>query len=203
MALDFAGLKSIISSWALPGGEPGFDLQLPGFIQMAEARFNREVRAHNMIGVSDMTTDEPFPEMPPDWLETIQVSYKGGAPLKQLTINQQQLAFYAAGVPWGYCNTDGGLRLVPSPNAEQTFEIVYYRSLEALSDLVPVNWMLFMHPDCYIFASLQYAQDFLQNTEESVKYGALAGDMIAKVNERSKEQEFSRAQTLTRTVSFG
>lgn len=203
MSLTYTELKSVLTDWALPGGEPIFNTQLPGFVQMAEARFNREIRAHNMVGVGEMTTSQPFPSVPPDWIETIAINNKGGRPLVQLTINQQQASFYASGVPWGYCNTDGGFRLVPSPNAERTYEIVYYRSLQPLSDLNPSNWLLFLHPDCYIYGALQHAQHFLGNDEEEQKCAAITTAMIQSINEKSKDQEFSRGQVLTRAISFG
>lgn len=203
MALTYAALKSIVTDWALPGGEPNFNLQLTNFIQMAEARFNRELRTMNMIGVSDMTTDKAFPGVPPDWLETIAISVKDGRPLEHLTINQRQAAFYPAGIPWGYCNVDGGYRLVPSPSAERTYEVTYYRSLEALSDVNPLNWLLFTAPDAYISCTLSYAHSYLENDEAMQKYTALATDAIQKMNEQSKNQEFSRGQPLTRAISFG
>jgi hypothetical protein len=208
MSLDYQGLKDVIMSWALAGNEPTFNAQLPGFIQMAEARFNREIRAQNMIGVSTMTTSLAFPEVPPDWIETIHITDKsripgGSVPLKQLTINQQQMALYGVGTPWGYANTDGGFRLVPAPDGERIYEITYYRSLEPLSDLSPTNWLLFLHPDCYIYGALQYASDFLRNDEDEQKYVALTKDIIDNINARSKDQEFSRGQVLTRAISFG
>lgn len=206
--MDYARLKQQITDWALPGGEACFTAQVPHFIRLAEARFNREIRAHNMIGVSEMVTSQPFPSMPPDWLETIAVTDRsqwpgGSVPLKHLTINQQQCAFYGVGVPWGYANTDGGFRLVPSPNAARTYEVTYYRALEPLSDCNSCNWLLFTSPDLYLSCCLQFAQDYLQNDEAMQKYAALATDAIGKINMQSKDQEFSRGQPIVRAISFG
>src|SRR5262245_45282678 len=96
----YTELKAAIIDFSLPGGEPNFNGRVPDFIRMAEARFDRELRTHHQIGVSTLTTSEPFPGVPSDWAETISIMDSAGQPLKSLTIHQREAASYAgAGVP--------------------------------------------------------------------------------------------------------
>src|SRR4030095_12069074 len=142
MADTYEALKDEIIEWALPDGEPKFNARVPDFIRLAEARFDRELRTHNMIGVAEIRTIEPYIQVPPDWLETISIAVKGNPALPSLTIVQQQEFARASPVspPWGFAMIDGGFKLFPTPAAECLFEIIYYRRVERLSDTNEVNW---------------------------------------------------------------
>lgn len=203
MADTYTALLAEITDWALPGGEPKFDAALPSFIRFAESRFDRELRVHNMIGISTITTDEGYVGVPTDWLETIQIAPQGGKPLKSLTIHQRQELEGLTGTPCGYAMIDGGYRLMPAPGAESTWEITYYRKLERLSVANQSNWLLDQAPDLYLHASLSFAHAYLDNPSQVELWANSAGGAIEKMNERSREQEYARGRPLVRELTFG
>lgn len=204
MASTYTALKAQIIDWALPGGEPSFEGQVPEFIRLAEARFDRELRVQNMIGVSTLVTSEPFPAVPSDWLETITILDASGTPLKSLTIHQRdELNQATAGIPAAYAMVDGGFRFIPSPNAERSYQLTYYRKLDRLSDTNTSNWLLDVSPDLYLYASLVAAEVYLKSDERFPLWASQSQKIIDDMNAVSLRQEYARGTPLARRVSFG
>lgn len=200
----FDELRDTIIDWALPGGEPNFVDQVPTFIRMAEARFDRELEVQNAIGTSIVTTSEAYPGWPPDWLATISISESGGGPLKQLTIVQAEaIEACGPGVPIAYAIVDGGVRLVPAPSAARSYRLTYERKLHRLGDTVQSNWLLAVSPDLYLYASLVAAEVYLKNDERFPLWEGKAQQIIDDMNLQSRRQKYGQGRPLTRVATFG
>jgi len=209
MPLDgtYAGLKQSIISFALPGGaEVEFEAAIPEFIRLAEARFDRELRTANMIGTSLIETDDVLIGVPDDCLEVILLSpgtTSWWGSLDPMTLAQEAYNRILTGTSRGFTIMDGGLRPVPPPTGMTSYELVYYRSVSRLSDTQWTNWILQVHPDLYLYASLAAAAAFLKNPEEIGVWAQSASDMIDKINERSLRSEYARGRPLVRDITMG
>jgi hypothetical protein len=63
---------------------------VPGWIALAEARFNRELRTRQMIVRATAPLQESFISLPPDWLETLNLEVYDDPrrPLQLVTMQQ-------------------------------------------------------------------------------------------------------------------
>ena len=64
---DYASLQQAIVDWA---NTPEVEQAAPTFIQMAEAKFNRELRVRDMLTRATITSNVEFLALPLDWVQT-------------------------------------------------------------------------------------------------------------------------------------
>ena len=202
--VDYAGLQATMLEWALPGGaQPEFEAQIPNFIRLAEVRFDAQIRCHHQVGTSNVTTDNALIEVPGDWLETITFSIPGRGALDPLTLAQEaDWRGKTPGTPACFTMMDGGIRPLPPPSGMITYELVYYRMLDKLTDLNTTNWLLRRYPDLYLFASLVAAEAFLRNTEDLPLWAQSVQNGIDELNEKSKGAEFARGKPIARVITI-
>ena len=191
MALtNYSQLKSAVSDWL---NRADIDSQVPDFIALAEARFNRELRVSQMVGRYTNTSSSGYMTMPTDWLETITFMTTGNPPrhleyLRNADMNHAR-ASQITGDPRYYTIIDDNALIIPAPSGELGFELVYYKKITALSDADTTNWLLTGHPDIYLYASLVAAEPYLKNDERVMTWAALlkqAMDGLAYADERAK-----------------
>jgi len=205
---DYAALQAAMSNWALPGGPlEEFEAERGNFIRLAEARFDLELRCHNMIGTSNVTSSSGLISVPSDWLETVDinvfVSGRGWVPISSLTLNLSGARTTTPGRVAGFSMMDGAIRVQPVPNTDTQYELVYYRKLSKLSDTVTSNWILQLHPNLYLFAALANSGAYLRNPEDLAVWAGAATNIIGTINEQTKGAEFARGQPIVRRVTFG
>lgn len=55
------------------------------------------------------------------------------------------------------------LKLSPTPDTAYAIELIYEANLASLTDAAPSNWMLQKYPNVYLYGSLKYMLDYLQD----------------------------------------
>jgi hypothetical protein len=173
MALtNYTDLKAAVADWL---NRADLTSQIPDFITLAEAKFNRSIRTRDMITRQVATTNNEFVPVPTDWLETYQLELPpvsaGGTKTPLQYVSPNEAAIFQAESMSGdtryYTIIDGLFELVPKPatGATVTLTCVYYAKIPALSASNLTNWLLIKAPDLYLYQALANAAPYLNNDE--------------------------------------
>lgn len=189
----FAELKTSIADWL---NREDLASVIPDFITLAEARFNRVIRDRRMIKRKTSTIDSGYVDMPTDWLETITLISTATPPVVLEYMPAQAMnelrATERTGKAVAYTLYDDQFFVFPAPTSDLTVELVYYGSLQALSDDNTSNWLLTGHPDIYLFGSLLMAEPYLKNDERLTTWAQMfttAMEELRVESERAKRPE--------------
>lgn len=190
MALNtYSALKTSIAGWL---NREDLTAQIPDFISLAEARFNRELRVNAMLRRFSATVSTAYIQLPDDWLEHVSIVVTSNNPSQgELTYvsNSQYNDLRNRGLTEPsrcYTIIDNSIVLLPAPTSSIPLEIMYYAKIPALSDSNTSNWLLSRSPDLYLYGSLIAAEAFLQN-DERVPLWVSAADKI--INDMKMESE--------------
>lgn len=169
--------------------------QIPSFIRLAEASMNRKVRHWRMEKRVSATVTGQYADLPVDWLETIRYHVPGVRRLKLLSqaemMDKREIHADAAGAPCFYAHTTGEIEHYPTPNEDVTTELVYYASLDSLSDDTTSNWLLTTSPDAYLYGALLHSAPFLLEDERIGIWGGLYKDALTGLNAASNQARTS------------
>jgi hypothetical protein len=191
MALaTYSDLQASVADWL---NRDDLTAQIPDFIAMAEARFNREIRNHAMIGRYTNTTSNSYFSLPADWVEMISLVSTGSPPVALEYVSIDSLndirQDVLTGNPRYYTIIDNDLLVHPSQSDDVDFELTYYKKIAALSDVNTSNWLLSSHPDIYLYGSLMQAEPYLKNDERTTTWATLlsqAMEALRLADERAK-----------------
>ena len=183
---------------------------IPDFIELAQARINREVRVPQMLTRSDLATvDAQYEDVPSGWLETVRFSLLT-TPVRHLDyLTPEELAYNrqtlggTTGKPLYYtvvANTSGtnAFEFLPSPDAAYGATHLYYTAL----DLTTANWLLTSHPDIVLYGALCEAEPYVMHDERVPLWKAKYDEALASL----KKSGANRAITGTPAIrprSFG
>jgi hypothetical protein len=152
--------------------------QIPLFIKMATAQFNRELRFRDMQVRAYTTSNAENVELPLDWLEhyslTLTNPTSSGWPLRYMSereTNDIKAGRHGTGgSPAGYTVIGNAIELVPAPGGDVELRMVYYARIPDIGPnaipelgLVTSNWLLLKSPDLYLYSTLLQAEPYLNN----------------------------------------
>ena len=156
MALStYSELQTAVGSWLT---RSGLRTNIPDFIALAEASFNRVLRTRNQITRATSSVSEQFVALPSDLLElhNIQLNTSPVTRLEQVSMTKAddlKSSVSTSGTPAYFALTGSNIELIPIPDSSQTLEIVYYATITALSDTNTSNWLLTSYPDIYLYGA--------------------------------------------------
>ena len=208
MALDgtYSGLKASVADWL---NRADLTAQIPDFIALAEARFNRDIRHNAMIKRETTVATSDYVALPNDWLEHISLTVVGSttrAPLEYVSNEEFNRLRHKnlTGEFRYYTIQDSNIVLLPATDSTlTTLEIFYYAKIPALSDTNTSNWLLTRAPDLYLYGSLVGAEMYLQNDERLPLWASAMQtltDGLAAESERAKRPQGALA---VRRRTFG
>lgn len=159
---------------------------VPGFIQRAEAMFNRRLYGLDTDSTSTVPTvaGTATVALPTGYKGMISIRIDDYAPLTQLSPDDFQAKWHEAtdAVPQNWAIIDGAITLGPAPDAVYTVTINAFRTLTALSESDMTNWLIEQHPDLYLDATLAYGYRHIQDEPRHVEMLASAEKIIAEIN---------------------
>ena len=187
------------------------DAQVKEFISLAEASFNRVLRTRNQIKRSTSDVSTQFVTMPTDLLElyNIQLNSNPIVRLEQVSLSAMdslKAASSTAGKPRNFAITGSDLEFYPSPDATYEIEVIYYSTIEALSDSNADNFLITNHPDIYCFGTLVQAEPWLMNDERIGVWGSFLGKAIEELrisDERSQTESGTIVMRAKRNLDYG
>ena len=209
MALStYSELQTAVGSWL---NRSDLDTNIPDFIALAESSFNRVLRTRNQITRATSSVAEQFVALPSDLLElhNIQLNTSPVKRLQQVTMTKAddlKSSISTSGTPAYFALTGSNIELIPTPDASQTLEVVYYATITALSDTNTSNWLLTSYPDIYLYGTLVQAEPYLMNDERMGTWGALLGKAIEELrvsDERSQTEGGTLVMRASANLDYG
>ena len=197
---DYPTLISTVNDWL---DRDDLAAKIPTFILMAEAMFNRELRTPDMEASAILTATGETTALPSDYL-AMRAIYVEGSPDRPLrglaptAIRQEYDG--SAGQPVAYTLVDGGLVLVPPPADSTALHLDYFGRIEGLTDASTSNWLLDKHPDAYLYATLFYAEAYLDNPTRAGQWKALLDQALAAINKAARSDRFGAGPIVPNTV---
>lgn len=164
---SYAELQTAVENWL---NRDDLTNRIPEFISMAEARFNRVIRAPDMLTRDDdFTVDSRYEDLPDGFLEARRLSIEGAPPrrLEYLTpdeMDEKRETYHASQKPGYFSVIGGSFEFLPTPDSTYTGNLLYYQQIDGLDTTDP-NWLLTSHPDVYLFGALLEAEPYVRNDE--------------------------------------
>lgn len=181
--------------------------QIPMFIQFVEADLNTRLRSREMVVRATTTNDEEFVELPPDFLQALNLQIVGGkTPLRYVTLDEadqiKAAQIYTQVI--AYTLVDDAIELVPAPANNVQIEMVYYQCIPALSDTNTTNWLLSKSPDVYLYGALVHAAPFLMDDQRINTFASFYTQRVEALNLDSDRAVHSGSPLVARPrVRFG
>lgn len=207
MALNtYAALQASIASWL---NREDLTAQIPDFIALAEARFNRELRVNAMLQRDYTTATGSYVQLPSDWLQHVSITVTSPSDTYEALTYIGAEEYYdrrndgLTGTPRYYTIIDDNILLLPAPTSNVTLEIVYYGQIPALSTTNTSNWLLARSPDLYLYGSLIAAEAFLQNDERLPIWSAAVDKAISDMTIESERAKRPQGALAVRKRTFG
>lgn len=186
----YTELQAAIADWLIDHNLNGRE---KAFIQLAESRFNRDIRVEEMVVVYDTASTvagEKYVSKPTGFLEARTLKCDGVLLNK---VTPQEIAEYVqtSGAPTMYAIVGDYFHLYPTPEGVSSLEIIYFSRLTPLSDENPNNWLLIKYPDVYLYGALLEAAIFIQDDANTSKYNTMYANALEGLRGSNERATFS------------
>jgi len=183
---------------------------VPGFIQLFEAKMNRELFVRQMeqrssASVVSGVTDAEFVLLPSDFqsMRRVRLSSVTGKPALEFRSGTQMDEFRftnsdTTGRPRYFTIFGSEMELGPTPDANYTVEMVYRQNIPALSSNSS-NWLLTMAPDLYLYGALLESAPYLKEDERIQVWGLGFKTALDELNLLNTTASFNAGPMVVRT----
>jgi hypothetical protein len=207
--MDLLTYDGLVAATADYLNRADIDAQIPTFVSLATAQFNRELRLRDMMIRANATSAAENVELPTDFLEHYSLTVLGGTsgwPLRYMSekeSNDIKAANHAAGgQPAGYTVIGNMIELVPPPGGDVDLRMVYYARIPELSTTNPSNWLLVKSPDVYLYSTLLNAEPYLLNDARLPLWAQLRTAIVEAMKLESEASLRPRSQLTAFAKAF-
>ena len=171
--LDYTSLCAAVTEYLARDQDSTLIARIPTFIQLSEAKFNRQLFVRQMeqraIAVIDTTSSEPeFVALPSNFQSMRRVRLSGvtGKPSLDFKSGTQmdEYRLRIAGLaaqPRHFTIFGDEIELAPTPDQNYTIEMVYRTNIPPLGSNSS-NWLLSMAPDLYLYGALLESAPYIK-----------------------------------------
>jgi hypothetical protein len=179
---DYSSLQAAVIEYLARDQDTALIARIPTFIQLAEAKFNRQLFVRQMeqrsTAVVDAASSEPeFISLPGDFqsMRRVRLSNVAGKPCLEFKSGTQIDEYRfgtsnVAGRPRYFTVFGDEIELAPTPDAAYTLEMVYRKNIPPLASNDP-NWMLVLAPDLYLYGALLEASPYIKEDARIQTWG--------------------------------
>lgn len=164
MALTtYSGLKQAVADFLdIDAGD-----QVDDWIDLAEARHKREIRFRDMLVTAEIDVYDRTAELPTGFLEALSFRLLTNplTVLRELNLHEMNRARREAETRPSFFTIRDEIEFDVIPDDSYIGEMVYYKTLTALSDSNTTNALLTEAPQLYLFAALAESAPYLANDE--------------------------------------
>lgn len=198
MALSsYAELKSSVARRLGRSGDTDMEAELDDYIDLAEARFQRELRLRAQEQRSTATVSGAYLDLPADFLELRNIQLNAD-PVRALECVSPELIDrnYPEGVtaePMVYAIIGSQIQFAPAPDNDYEVEIDYWKKLTPLSDSATTNWLLTNGPDVYLWAAMAEAAQATGDSSLWQEYETRLGAALDKLKIFDRRASYSGA----------
>jgi len=199
-------LKTSIGDWL---NRTDLTSAIADFISLAEAQIERQLRTRQMIVRSNADISTEYAALPSGFLETKSFKLTSTNPVTPLVfqtidaLDDLSTKHFAASRPKYFGIVGGQIRVVPTPDATYTTELIYYSQLSKLSSTVSSNWLLAASPDIYLYGSLLQAAPYLQDDARIPVWSSLYDRALTDLQTADDRGATSGGSVSARARSFG
>jgi hypothetical protein len=180
--VDYASLQTAVTEYLARDQDATLVARIPTFIQLAEAKFNRQLFARQMeqraTALVDTSSSEPeFISLPADFqsMRRVRLSSVAGKPCLEFKSGTQIDEYRfgisnVAGRPRYFTVFGDEVELAPTPDAAYTVEMVYRKSIPALASN-GINWLLTLAPDLYLYGALLESAPYIKEDARIQTWG--------------------------------
>ena len=179
--------------------------QIPDFIQLAEARINRELetREQEKRVQAALVAGDEYIALPTDLREVREVKLNT-SPLTVLSYASPtgldtQYSSNGQGKPQGYSIVGKEMKVRPVPDSGYTMEIVYIGDVDALS-AVSTPTLFTRSPDLYLYGALTEAYVYLLDEQRAAQYDEKFTRAINEVRMDEERSHYGTGPLQTKSV---
>jgi hypothetical protein len=171
--VDYTSLQAAVTEYLARDQDATLIARIPTFIQLAEAKFNRQLFVRQMeqrsTAVIDTTSSEPeFISLPSDFqsMRRVRLSSVTGKPCLEFR-SGTQMDEYRFGIsdvaarPRYFTVFGDEIELAPSPDQNYTVEMIYRTNVPSLGTNTS-NWLLALAPDFYLYGALLESAPYIK-----------------------------------------
>ncbi len=171
--VDYTSLQAAITEYLARDQDTTLTARIPTFIQLAEAKFNRQLFVRQMeqrsTAVVNTGSSEPeFISLPSDFqsMRRVRLSSVTGKPCLEFKSGTQmdEYRFATSNVaaqPRYFTVFGDEIELAPTPAAAYTVEMVYRQIIPPLASN-GTNWLLMLAPDLYLYGALLESAPYIK-----------------------------------------
>lgn len=181
MITNYATLQSALTGWLK---RADLTARIPEFIQLAEARMNRDLRQSQQQTTLTGVVSSGLIQLPADCRAVQSVRIAIGNTYQEIEpLPPDALADVtpSQGFPAGYVNVGGILTLIGGTGSP-TFKLTYYQKIPALNDTDTTNWLISREPGLYLYASLIEASPYLQDDARALVWAQQYTSILEGMN---------------------
>lgn len=179
--------------------------QIPNFIQLAEARINRELetREQEKRVQATLVAGDEYIALPTDLREVREVKLNT-SPLTVLSYASPtgldtQYSSNGQGKPQGYSIVGKEMKVRPVPDSGYTMEIIYIGNVDTLS-AVSTPTLFIRSPDLYLYGALTEAYVYLLDEQRAAQYDEKFTRAINEVRMDEERSHYGTGPLQTKSV---
>ena len=189
--VDYTSLQNAVTEYLARDQDTTLIARIPSFIQLAEAKFNRQLFVRQMEqrsgAVVDLTSNEPeFIALPSDFQSMRRVRLSGVAGKPQLEFRSgaqiDEFRFQTADIaaqPRYFTVFGNEIELAPTPDQAYAIEMVYRANIPPLASN-NANWLLALAPDLYLYGALLESAPYIK---EDARIATWVTGLVAAMND--------------------
>jgi len=207
---DYASLTTAIQEYLARDQDDTLGGRIPSFIQMFEAKMNRELFVRQMetraTAVVDTTSSEPeFISLPADFqsMRRVRLASVTGKPCLEFKSGTQMDEYRfstsnVVGQPRYFTVFGEEIELAPTPGAAYTIEMVYRANIPPLTT---TNWLLIFAPDLYLYGCLLESAPYIKEDARLQTWGVLYRSALDSLNNLGLTSTFNAGPMTVRGSS--
>lgn len=178
---------------------------VPGFVQRAEAGFNRRLRTLQQQTEATLNLTDGAATLPDDFAELISlvVPENPNRALRYVTPLEFQRIKYdnpSSGAALAYTIRGNEIRLAPGVGDVSTIDVLYYATIPALSGTA--NWLLTKWPDLYLYATAAEVAVHLRDEELLRFYGSRVEAIMSEIEAADRGAKYNGSPLQMRARGF-
>jgi hypothetical protein len=190
---DYTSLQGAVTEYLARDQDATLIARIPTFIQLAEAKFNRQLFVRQMeqrsTALVNIVSSEPeFISLPADFqsMRRVRLSSVTGKPCLEFKSGTQMDEYRfctsdVAAQPRYFTVFGDEIELAPTPDAAYTIEMVYRQNIPPLASNGN-NWLLMLAPDLYLYGALLESAPYIKEDGRIQTWGLGFSSTLSDLN---------------------
>ena len=180
--IDYISLQAAVTEYLARDQDTTLIARIPTFVQLAEAKFNRQLFVRQMeqrsTALVNTASSEPeFISLPSDFqsMRRVRLSSVTAKPSLEFKSGTQldEYRFATSDIvaqPRYFTVFGDEIELAPTPDAAYTIEMVYRQAIAPLAS-GGTNWLLTLAPDLYLYGALLESAPYIKEDARIQTWG--------------------------------